>query len=56
MDPALLVPKRWDEHTTRDALVASCRVIADDVPPVSFEADELEPLLRPLAEQRRWKD
>ena len=54
VDPALLVPKRWDRATTLDALVAARRVIAD-AGTVSFEADELEKPLRDLAEERGWK-
>ncbi|HWH37486.1 MAG TPA: glutamate--tRNA ligase [Candidatus Limnocylindrales bacterium] len=53
-DPGLLVPKRWDAATTRDALVAARQVVAD-AGEVSFEADELEPPLRRLAEERGWK-
>ncbi len=53
-DPALLVPKRWDAATTSDALVAARAVIAD-TGSVAFEADELEPPLRALAETRGWK-
>jgi glutamyl-tRNA synthetase len=54
VDPALLVPKRWDAPTTLDALRAARRTIAD-VGRVSYEADELEPPLRALAEERGWK-
>ena len=53
-DSALLIPKRWDRETTtaglreaREALAATGRV--------SFEADELEPPLRAIAEARGWK-
>ena len=53
-DPALLVPKRWDAATTDEALTAARAVIAD-TGSVSFEADELEPPLRALAEERGWK-
>ena len=53
-DPALLVPKRWDAATTSDGLVAARAVIAD-TGSVAFEADELEPPLRALAETRGWK-
>jgi glutamyl-tRNA synthetase len=53
-DPALLVPKRWDAATTGEALVAARAVVAD-TGSVSFEADELEPPLRALAETRGWK-
>ena len=53
-DPALLVPKRWDAATTYEALAEARRVIAE-VGQVSFEADELEPPLRALADARDWK-
>jgi glutamyl-tRNA synthetase len=54
VDPATLVPKRWDAATTNEALIAAREVIAD-TGAVSFEADELEPPLRALAEARGWK-
>jgi nondiscriminating glutamyl-tRNA synthetase len=54
VDAEMLVPKRWDADTTRDALAAA-RATIDDVGEVSFEADELEPRLRELAEGRGWK-
>jgi glutamyl-tRNA synthetase len=54
VDPAILVPKRWDRATTVDGLRAAREVIAD-VGRVSYEADELEPPLRALAEARGWK-
>ena len=54
LDPGLLVPRRWNRETTIDALRAARAVIAD-VGPVSYEADELEPPLRALAEARGWK-
>ncbi|MGZ8514265.1 MAG: glutamate--tRNA ligase [Candidatus Limnocylindrales bacterium] len=54
MDPAILVPKRWDAETTRDGLAAARSTIGD-VSEVTFEADELEPPLRALAEARGWK-
>jgi glutamyl-tRNA synthetase len=53
-DQALLVPKRWDAATAREALVAARGAIAR-VGAVTFEADELEPRLRELAEARAWK-
>ncbi|MFN8621112.1 MAG: glutamate--tRNA ligase [Chloroflexota bacterium] len=53
-DPALLVPKRWDAATTAEALRAAREVIAD-TGTVAFEADELEPPLRALADARGWK-
>ncbi len=54
VDPATLVPKRWDPATTREGLSAARETI-DAVGDVSFEADELEPPLRALAEARGWK-
>ncbi len=54
LEPELLTPKRWDAATTAQALTAAREVIAS-VGEVSFEADEIEPPLRMLAEQRGWK-
>ena len=54
LDAALLVPKRWDAATTLEGLRAARATIAD-VGEVAFEADELEPPLRALAEARGWK-
>jgi glutamyl-tRNA synthetase len=54
VDPAVLVPKRWDAATARDGLAAARSAIAS-VREVTFEADELEPPLRALAEARGWK-
>ncbi len=54
LDAGLLVPKRWDAATTLDGLRAARATIAD-VGEVAFEADELEPPLRALAEARGWK-
>jgi glutamyl-tRNA synthetase len=54
VDPGVLVPKRWDGRTTTEALRAARRAIAA-VGEVSFEADELEPALRALAEEHGWK-
>ncbi len=54
VEPALLVPKRWDAATTRDGLAAARAAIAE-VGTVAFEAEELEPPLRALAETRGWK-
>jgi nondiscriminating glutamyl-tRNA synthetase len=53
-DPQLLVPKRWDRATTVDALRAVREALAahDEV---TWEADELEPPLRALVEERGWK-
>jgi nondiscriminating glutamyl-tRNA synthetase len=54
VDPDLIVPKRWDRSTTAAALRAARHVIAE-VGAVSFEADELEPPLRRLCEEREWR-
>ncbi|MEO8437031.1 MAG: glutamate--tRNA ligase [Chloroflexota bacterium] len=53
-EPSLLVPKRWDAPTTREGLVAARALIAE-AGSVAFEAEELEPMLRELAESRGWK-
>ncbi len=53
-DPVTLVPKRWDAATTIDGLRAAREAIAA-IGDVSYEADELEPPLRALAEARGWK-
>jgi glutamyl-tRNA synthetase len=53
-DAALLVPKRWDAATTLDALrTARDRLAEHDE--VTWEADELEPPMRSLVEERGWK-
>ena len=51
----LLVPKRWDPPTTLAALRAARDTIDGSVGPVTFEADELEPPMRALAESHGWK-
>jgi glutamyl-tRNA synthetase len=53
-DPALIVPKRWDVATTAAGLLAARHTIAE-VGRVSWEADEIEPPLRRLVEERGWK-
>ena len=55
IDPALLVPKRWDRATTVEALRSARSTIDGSTGPVTFEADELEPPMRALAEDRGWK-
>ena len=55
VDPAALVPKRWDPATTLEALRAARSTIDGSTGPVTFEADELEPPMRALAEARGWK-
>jgi glutamyl-tRNA synthetase len=54
VDPALLVPKRWDGPTTSDGLRAARGAIAA-LGEVSFEADELETALRAVADEHGWK-
>ena len=54
VDPAIIAPKRWDAATTRQALTAARAVIAE-TGEVTFEAEELEPPLRALAETNGWK-
>ena len=54
LDPGMLVPKRWDAATTVAGLAAAREAIAG-VSEVIFEADELEPPLRAVAEARGWK-
>src|SRR5690348_10732286 len=49
-----LIPKRWDAATTRDGLEAARDVLAAH-DAVTWEAEELEPPLRELVEQRGWK-
>jgi len=54
IDPASIVPKRWDAATARDGLGAARALLAGH-DAVTWEADELEPPLRALAEERGWK-
>jgi glutamyl-tRNA synthetase len=54
VDSADLVPKRWDRETTIRGLSEATRVTRA-LGPTSFEAGELEPLLRALAEEMGWK-
>jgi len=53
-DPVLMVPQRWDAATTAAALAVARRTIAD-VGRVAWEADEIEPPLRRLVQDRGWK-
>ena len=48
------MPKRWDAATTVDGLHEARRIIAA-TGAGRFEADELEPPLRALCEERGWK-
>jgi glutamyl-tRNA synthetase len=54
VDAAILVPKRWDVATTVEGIRAA-RDTIESVGDVAFEAEELEPPLRALAEARGWK-
>jgi glutamyl-tRNA synthetase len=54
VDPAMLVPKRWDAATTAEGLRAAREVIGG-IGETTWEADELEPPLRALADARGWK-
>ncbi len=54
VDPAILIPKRWDPATTVSGLTEAVRVV-EELGEVSFEADELEPPLRALCEEHGWK-
>ncbi|MGH2465670.1 MAG: glutamate--tRNA ligase, partial [Candidatus Limnocylindrales bacterium] len=54
LDPALLVPKRWDRPTTLDGLQAA-RAALGAIEAAAFEPDRLEEPLRALAESRGWK-
>lgn len=54
VDPAAMIPKRWDAPTTLTGLTeARAALAAHDA--VTWEADELEPPLRALVEVRGWK-
>jgi glutamyl-tRNA synthetase len=55
VDPVALVPKRWDRATTLAGLRAVRETITESVGAVTFEADELEPPIRALAEANGWK-
>lgn len=54
IDPAILVPKRWDAATAGTALDAARATIAAGGP-VAFDHQGLEIVLRGLAEDRGWK-
>jgi glutamyl-tRNA synthetase len=55
IDPAVVVPKRWDRATTVAGQRAARETIAGTTTPVTFEADELEPPMRAVAESNGWK-
>jgi glutamyl-tRNA synthetase len=54
IDPALLLPKRWDAVTTETGL-ASTRRIVEETGEGDFGAEVLEPALRSLCEDHGWK-
>lgn len=54
VDPATIPPRRWDAATTAAGLTAARDVLATH-DAVTWEADELEPPLRALAEARGWR-
>jgi glutamyl-tRNA synthetase len=54
LDLATLVPKRWDEALTLEGLGAA-RATLEAIAAPDFQADELEPPLRALADERGWK-
>ena len=54
LDPALLVPKRWDLATALEGL-RTARLAIESINPAEFQAEQLEAPLRALAETRGWK-
>ena len=54
IDPAVLVPKRWDREIALEGLAAARATIADGGE-VAFDHEGLEAALRELAEARGWK-
>ena len=54
LDPALLVPKRWERGTARAGLAAASRAI-DAAGPTGFTTEGLEATLRGVAEANGWK-
>jgi glutamyl-tRNA synthetase len=54
VDPSMVVPKRWDASTTVAGLRAA-REVVGGTGAVTFEADELEPPMRALADAKGWK-
>jgi glutamyl-tRNA synthetase len=54
VEPAALVPKRWDAGIAIEGLAAARDALAAH-DAVTWEADELEPPLRALAEAKGWK-
>jgi glutamyl-tRNA synthetase len=54
VEPAAIIPKRWDAATTLAGVAAARGAIAAH-DAVTWEADELEPPLRALVEAHGWK-
>jgi glutamyl-tRNA synthetase len=54
LDPALIVPKRWDAATTVTGLAAARETIAE-TDKTTWQAHEIEAPLRALVEDRGWK-
>ncbi len=54
IDPADLVPKRWDAAATMTGLAEVIRLL-EGLGPGRFDGDHLEPPLRILCEAREWK-
>jgi len=54
LDPAVVIPKRWDRDTTVAGLDAALEAIAENGE-VAFDAQGLEATLRALADARGWK-
>ncbi len=54
IDPALLVPRRWDVGTTVTGLTEVRRLI-ETAGRDRFDGDDLEPPMRTLCEGRGWK-
>jgi glutamyl-tRNA synthetase len=54
VDPAAIVPKRWDQATTLDGLAAARETIAR-TGSTTWEAHGIEEPLRALVEARGWK-
>ena len=54
LDPALLVPKRWDASTALEGL-RSARAALSAIDEAGFQPEQLEAPLRALAEAHTWK-
>ena len=54
VDPAMLVPKRWDAATTVTGLAEAVRVVKE-LGQAGFDPETLEPPMRALCEEHGWK-